>query len=111
MVESPKVQIPGRNFVFLALLGRHPWKGGVVNMLLNFSFSSFLAGQGSLQPGKQREGPKEMIWWQGSTWVYLQIPLCSNKRPIYLFIAYTFCAPGPSNLVYKCQTYEKGKSL
>lgn len=80
-----------------------------MNMLLNFSSSSFVAVQGSLQPGKQREGPEEMIWWQGSTWVYLQIPLCSNKRPVYLFIAYTFCAPGPSNLVYKCQTYEQGK--
>jgi hypothetical protein len=92
MVESPKVQIPERNFVFLEFLW-HPWKAGVLNMLLNFSFSSFVAGQGSLQPGKQREGPKQMIWWQGSTWVYLQIPLCSNKRPIYLFIAiYLLCS-------------------
>jgi len=87
-----KSRFQRETFVFLAFLW-HPWKAGVLNMLLNFSFSSFVAGQGSLQPGKQREGQKEMIWWQGSTWVYLQIPLCSNKRPIYLFIAiYLLCS-------------------
>ncbi len=57
LVESPKVQNPERNFVFLAFLW-HPWKGGVFNMLLNFSCSSFVAGQGSFAAWKTERGSK-----------------------------------------------------